>query len=511
MTPDNVAYRFLVDGTAEQQNSFTYRELWYRALGVSGQARAAGLTGTRVILAVPPGLDYVAGLFGLIHAGVTVVPTFPLAGRRAVERLSTVLSDSSPAAVIVAADGKALSGLIPDSVPVLPVTTHCTVEEPPFHAADPVLLQYTSGSTGDPKGVVLTQENLMSNCEALTCHVGVEAGRTGLTWLPPYHDMGLIGTIVFALYGGWPLVMMSPEHFVQRPARWLEAIGAFHATITVAPAFALDLCCRMVTDDERAGLDLTSLRQLFCGSEPILPGLLDNFSRRFAGRGLSRDALIPCYGLAEATLFVTGRRPGDRLRVEDGVLSCGVPAAGHEVLITDPATGQSCPEGEVGEIGVRGPNVAAGYFGDRRRTASVFRAGPHGDALRTGDLGYLHDGELFVTGRISGVIVVAGRNLHPQDVEATVNGCHDLIYRSVAFGVPGAAGEDLVVMAEFLGGDAEAARVPGLRGAVVAAVAARHGVRPREVGFTGLGRIPTTTSGKLRRGEARRRYLEVTP
>jgi acyl-CoA synthetase (AMP-forming)/AMP-acid ligase II len=481
----------------------TYGALWQRVLAVSGQVRAAGLSGGRVAFAVRPGLDYVAGLFGIMHAGATVVPTFPPSGKRATERLAAVLRGCAPQAVLVDR-GQARERGSADP-PVLEISDAATREEFDCISTDPALLQYTSGSTADPKGIMLTHANLMSNCAALTAHIGHEADRVGLTWLPPYHDMGLVGTLLFAVYGGWPLVMMDPEHFVQAPARWLRAVGEFGVTITVAPAFALELCIESVSDEELAEIDLSSLRQLFCGSEPIHPEVLGKFVTRFESRGLAATALIPCYGLAEATLFVAGKRADEQVRFDDGVVSCGVPAAGHDVLIVDPKSGEPCPDGQVGEIQVRGPNVATGYFRDAAASEASFRTGPHQDALRTGDLGYLRDGELFVTGRIIDLIVVAGRNLHPQDVEATVNACHSAVFRSVAFSVPGASGEELVVVVErrVTTGLTEA------RGAIIAAVTAAHGARPRAVEFVGIGRIPRTTSGKLRRAEARRRYLEV--
>ncbi|MTD52375.1 AMP-binding protein, partial [Amycolatopsis sp. RM579] len=210
----------------------------------------AGLSGGRVALAVRPGLDYVAGLFGVMHAGATVVPTFPPSGRRAAERLAAILRGSSPHAVMVGGGQK--RERVPAGLLVLEISTAGPGEEFDCVPADPALLQYTSGSTADPKGIMLTHDNLMSNCAALTAHIGHESDRVGLTWLPPYHDMGLIGTLLFALHGGWPLVMMDPEHFVQAPVRWLRAAAEFGATITVAPAFALELCTKSISDDELA-------------------------------------------------------------------------------------------------------------------------------------------------------------------------------------------------------------------------------------------------------------------
>ncbi len=393
--------------------------------------------------------------------------------------------------------------VLPERLLILEISDAESGEDPGFTPAEPALLQYTSGSTAAPKGVVLTHANLMSNCAALTAHIGEEPDRIGLTWLPPYHDMGLIGTLLFAAYGGWPLVMMDPEHFMQAPVRWLRAIDDFDVTITVAPAFALELCTETISVEESAELGLHTLRQLFCGSEPIHPKVLSRFLARFGALGLAPTSLIPCYGLAEATLFVSGKRAGEEVHVDDSNVSCGIPAAGHEVVIADPDTGKLCPDGEAGEIHVRGPNVAAGYFGDPQASEFTFGAGPGSDALRTGDLGYLRQGELFVTGRISGLIVIAGRNIHPQDVEATVNACHPAVFRSVAFGIPVGTGEELVIVVERR----VTRNLDEAGEAIIRAIVSAHGVRPKVVDFVPIGRIPRTTSGKLRRFEARRRHL----
>ncbi|ANN16120.1 hypothetical protein SD37_11050 [Amycolatopsis orientalis] len=500
--PDRTAYRHLVDGTSASTASLSWHSLWHRILAVADQVRAACPAGSRVALAVRPGLDYVAGLFGTMYAGSTVVPTFPPSGRRATDRLASIIGDCSPQAILV--DRGQDRSRVPADLIVLEISDAETGDDPGYTPAEIALLQYTSGSTAAPKGVVLTHANLMSNCAALTSHIGEEPDRVGLTWLPPYHDMGLIGTLLFAAYGGWPLVMMDPEHFVQSPGRWLRAIGEFGVTITVAPAFALELCTETISDEDVADLGLHTLRQLFCGSEPIHPKVLKGFLNRFGPRGLTPTALIPCYGLAEATLFVSGKREGEEVEVDGDVVCCGIPAAGHELLIVDPVTGRLSQEGEIGEIQVRGPSVAAGYFGDPSASEQTFGAGPDSDALSTGDVGYLRHGRLFVTGRISDLIIVAGRNVHPQDVEVTVNTCHPAVFRSVVFGIPGATGEDLVIVVERRA-------TKGLdeaRNTITKAVVSAHGVRPKAVEFVPVGGIPRTTSGKPRRFAARSRHLD---
>ncbi|MET8759912.1 fatty acyl-AMP ligase [Lentzea sp. NPDC004782] len=514
-TPDHVAYRFLDDGTGDRSTSCTYRELWVHVRTASAWLRELGLAGRRVVLAMPPGIDHVATFFGALHAGATVVPAPAPTGRRAAGHLSSIMHDCDAAAVVAKSGHLERFNLLTGDTP-RPVRRLSpewmdaewadAAELTPAVVTDPAVVQYSSGSTGQPKGVILKHEHLMSNGRVLTAHIGEEPDRVGLTWLPPHHDMGLIGTIVFALHGGWPLVIMAPEHFAQQPYRWLRAIGEHRVTISVTPAFALDLCTRSVTDEELSGLDLSSLRHLFCGSDQLFPHAVTSFTDRFAPYGYREQALIPCYGLAEATLFVSGRVPGSPLVVHDGITSCGVLGAGHELRITDPDTGTPVPDEVVGEIRVHGPNVAEGYLDRPEDTARSF---PGDGWLRTGDLGFRHHGELFVTGRLSGMIVVNGRNIQPQDIERTVNAAHDLVRRSVAFGVAVDGAEAVVVVAELRSYDVD---VAGVRAQVLAAVAAEHGVRPADVRFVSIGSIPTTTSGKLRRNAAQRHYLTgVTP
>lgn len=539
LTPDRIAFRFLADGTRDQEVAWTYRELQEHANAVAGRLLAEGQSGGRVVLALAPGLPYVAGLLGILQIGATVVPAFPPTNRRTADRLQSIVGDCSPGAILAdarradrmarfAAESPTLRWLYADDR---------VAEDAPLRVADPALLQYTSGSTGDPKGIALTHANLIGNCRVLSRHIGHEDDRVGLSWLPPYHDMGLIGTIMLALYGGWPLVMMSPEHFVQRPYRWLRAITDYRVTITVGPNFAFDHCAANLTDDEVNSVDLSSLRQVFCGSEPIFASTLDGFRDRFASRGYRETSLIPCYGLAEATLFVTGKPPGRPISVErvdraalaqgdavvwdaadDGepvnVVGCGTVADGHELRVVDPASLRPLPEGRVGEVWVRGPNVAAGYHDRTSETERVFFARPAGLAdeyLRTGDLGYLRGGELFVTGRIDDVIVIAGRNLYPQDVERTVNHVHPLVHRSAAFPVDRDAGDAVVVAVELRSGLGDPAARDEVRVRVLAAVAAEHGIRPADVDFVRAGTIPTTTSGKIRRSAARDSYLHRVP
>jgi acyl-CoA synthetase (AMP-forming)/AMP-acid ligase II len=556
--PDALAFRFLPDGTTDHPVDWTYRDVELRSRAVARELTRRGLEGGRVVLALDPGLDYVAGLFGILRAGCTAVPSFPPFGRRATARFLSIVVDCAPQAVLT--DGRfspqvdAFETQYPDGTArpqwVFPDTALFEADasaEAPLKLANPALLQYSSGSTGDPKGIVLTHENLVSNCRVLEAHMGMERDRVGCSWLPPYHDMGLMGTVMLALHGGWPLVMMSPIHFVQDPYRWLKALTDYRVTITVGPNFAFDLCTSQVPDEALETLDLSALRQVFCGSEPVSAVTLERFRERFAPRGYDAASIIPCYGLAEATLFVAGKpkksgavrreyldkaalETGTAVRVEAGdptgveAVSCGVFAVGHEVLVVDPETTDVLADGQVGEVWVAGPNVAHGYWRRPELSDAVFGARPAGEThdghsfLRTGDLGFVLDGELFVTGRLKDMIVASGRNLYPQDIEASVDRCHSALRRSAVFSVPGdAAGvpesveEQIVVVAEYRGSPGRfAAEEAALRVEVTAAVTADHGVRPATLYFGPPGTVLMTTSGKIRRKATRAAYLDGT-
>ncbi|WKU47924.1 fatty acyl-AMP ligase [Streptomyces sp. VNUA116] len=550
--PRRLAFRFLADGTSDEAVDWTYHDVYEHAGRIAADLLDRELTGRRVVLALDPGLHYVAALFGIFRAGATAVPSFPPTGKRAVARFASIVVDSAPDVIIA---DRRLEGRVAQFAAELPATV-CAPEwlfvddayflgtapgrEIPDAVSDPALLQYTSGSTGDPKGIVLTHENLVSNCRALEHNMGYEADRVGCTWLPPYHDMGLMGTIMLAVHGGWPLVLMSPAHFVQQPYRWLKAITDHKVTISVGPNFAFDMCTSGITDEELETLDLSTLRQVFCGSEPVSRVTLDKFRERFGPRGYDETSLIPCYGLAEATLYVSGKPTGtplrterlDREALENGIVrpagdatgepgqvahivSCGTVADGHDVTVVDPETLLPVPAGRVGEIWVSGPNVAQGYLGRPDLTAATFTARTAGDDgrthLRTGDLGFLLDGELFVTGRLKDLVVIAGRNLYPQDIELTVRQAHEQVRGCAAFSVPGEGGEQLVVAAEYRGTARRlAAEGAAVLDAVIAAVTAEHGVRPAAVHFGPVGAIPMTTSGKVRRDATRKAYLQGT-
>jgi acyl-CoA synthetase (AMP-forming)/AMP-acid ligase II len=523
-TSRDPAYIFLADGTAASEVRWTYADTAGHAADFAAWLSSRGVrAGSRVVLAVNPSLDYIAALFGVLMLGAVPVPCFPPLRPKELDRFHAIVLDCAPHAIVIDAMYDAqVEALLRrlTCVDIHPLI--CFVEDLDTRADavtpatcspdDLALIQYTSGSTGSPKGVCVTHDNLMSNCEVLSRSMGPDPNRVGLSWLPPYHDMGLMGTIILSLHHGWPLVLMSPMHFMQQPRRWLEAITAYRVSITVGPNFSLDAAVEAL-DEENEDLDLSTVREFYCGAEPIRADTLVRFELCTAPLGFDVTAMIPCYGMAEATLFVAGKRKGlhyNTVDAADGiVVSCGEVDSEHVVRIVDPDSNRRIPEGEIGEIWVRGRSVAAGYFNRDALTCKVFNAridGEDDSYLRTGDLGFMRDGELFVTGRIKDLIIVSGRNIYPQDVEASVVRADPSLRRAVAFSVPGDGTERLIVVAEAAFTQISTDWHARLTDAVRSSVTSEFGVGP-DVHICPRRTIPTTTSGKVRRQEAKRMFL----
>ncbi|MBD0693516.1 condensation domain-containing protein [Streptomyces sp. CBMA123] len=543
--PERTAYRFLGDGdTAE---TISYAELDRDARTVAGLLREQGAAATdRALLLYPPGLDYVRAFFGALYAGVVPVPVYPPRSLRNASRLGSIAADAragfaltvTPVLDLLGRDGAGLGldGLRTAATDGLDAGL---ADRWSGHRPDtdsPAFLQYTSGSTAAPKGVMLSHGNLLHNLrmisEAFDCHEETSA----VVWLPPYHDMGLIGGILTPLYAGFPVTLMSPMSFLRRPMQWLRAISAEGAELSGGPNFAYEMCARLATDADRAELDLSTWRVAFNGAEPIRAATLDAFEAAFADCGFRRSSFLPCYGMAEATLFVTGTPAAaeptvlevDAAGLEAGraetpgtdrparaLVGTGRPADDQQLLIVDPATKQPLPERRVGEIWVHGPSVARGYWDNPDTTAEVFAARPAGqddtdprDWLRTGDLGFLADGELYVTGRSKDLIIVRGRNFYPTDVELAVEDAHPA-FRS-GCGAAVAAEHDgeqvLVVLQEVEGRALATLDVAEATAAVRAAVMDRCDVAVHEVLLLRPGTVPKTTSGKIQRSLSRQRY-----
>ena len=507
------------------------------AVAAALRQRAGVGPGDRVALMLPTAPDFFPAFFGVILAGAVPVPLYPpwRANRveEYVQRQARILADAGARLLVTFQEVGSVARLLRSQVPGLEkVVTPGSLGQASgtvvrAQPRDVALIQYTSGSTGDPKGVVLTHSNLIANIRAISGALKVNSRDVAVSWLPLYHDMGLIGAWLSCLYLGVPVVILSPQAFLTRPERWLWAMHRYRATLSAAPNFAYELCMRRVDDRNLEGLDLSCLRATLNGAEPVQPETLAGFSRWFQPFGFRAEALMPVYGLAESSLAVTipplSRTPlldtVDRATFERTgraeppagqavkpltFVSAGRPLPGHQVRIVS-SSGNPLPARSQGHIQCRGPSVMQGYFGKAEATAEVLQEG----WLKTGDLGYLGDGELFVTGRVKDIIIQGGRNLYPQeleqiagDVEGVRRGC------VAAFGVSGrrVAGERLVLVAETRRTEPE--EKEKLAAAIRERMDSQLGIPLDEVVLVPPQRVPKTSSGKIRRDNCRRLYLQ---
>ncbi|HSK86832.1 MAG TPA: fatty acyl-AMP ligase, partial [Anaerolineales bacterium] len=483
--PDRLAYRFIQDHDSEIV-TLTYGELDRRARAIASWLESFEARGERALLLYPPGLDYIASFFGCLYAGVTAVPAYPPRLNRPVPRIQSIVADSQASFALTtstilhnieqrfehAPDLQVLRWLNTEQVPA---GLEADWRQPDISSETLAFLQYTSGSTSQPKGVMLTHGNLMHNLKAIRHGFQIDDTAVAVFWLPSYHDMGLIGGILEPMYVNGISTLMSPVSFLQRPFRWLEAMSRYKATITGAPNFAYDLCVDKVTPEQMETLDLSSWTLAFCGAEPIRPETLERFARAFERCGFRKDSFYPCYGMAESSLLVSGgdgpaepkTTTFDRKALESDravltasdnpsaltMVSCGKPIIDQKIAIVNPHTLQKCEPDQVGEIWISGPSVAHGYWKLSDETEQTFRAylvTAEGPFLRTGDLGFLHNGELYVTGRLKDLIIIHGSNHYPQDIELTVESSHIALQpgASAAFSVTEGGREQLVIVQE---------------------------------------------------------------
>jgi acyl-CoA synthetase (AMP-forming)/AMP-acid ligase II len=500
------------------------RHLTFAALGdhtgaIALRLRALGPPGERALLLCPPGFDFIAALLGCLAAGWVAVPAYPPPLNQRLDRVRTIAADADPTVALTTRPiFDRLRDRLPDE-PDLASLAWLTVDDLPAAGAaapgrppapdQPAVLQYTSGSMATPRGIVLTHANLVHNTRQIARRFGAHPGSRGVIWLPPYHDMGLIGGLLEGLWVGFPTALLSPAAFLQRPRRWLEAITRTGGTISGGPNFAYDLCVDRIPPAERGGLDLSTWAVAFNGAEPVRAATLDRFATAFGPVGFRPRAWYPCYGLAEATLMVTGGR-ADAPPVRRGpAVGSGTSLDDQELRIVDPDAGSPVPAGETGEIWVRGPSVAAGIWRQPALTAATFGARTSGGAgpfLRTGDLGYLDAaGELFVTGRLKALLIVGGRKIPAEDVEATVQaaGGGPCVALTTELGGPA----QVVVVAEAPSRQSTAsADHAALAAAVRARVATDHQLPVAAVAITRPRGIPRTSSGKLQRTRCREAF-----
>lgn len=551
--PEHPALIFL-DDQAEQHVT-SYAELRSKAMLLAAHLQQTCRAGDRAVLIFPSGDAFVTAFLGCLYAGVLAVPATEPKPRRPNDRLSAVAVDCTPTAVLCTRE--VLDRIdIPVVCPQLAGVQWICVDEvvgassapPPPAASLPCIesdsiafLQYTSGSTSDPKGVSVSHANLLHNLETIRVGFGQEHNLTsdpaqlGVFWLPPHHDMGLIGGILTPLYLGGTTVIMAPTTFLKRPLRWLEAISRFRGMISGAPNFAYDLCVQHLGEGSHPSLDLSCWDIAFCGAEPVRAETIDRFSDAFAPYGFRRESFYPCYGMAEATLLVSGNRgrraPAikavDQAALQNHLIvpadpdadsaparlvGCGEAILDGEILIVDPETRQMVAAEQVGEIWYRSESVAQGYWGREEASKEVFEAtladGHPGRYLRTGDMGFLADGQLFVTGRLKEMLVIRGRNLYPQDLEATAHEVAPGLGGAAAFAVEIDGSEELVFVQEL---DRQRKGREGefdlLLSQLRMTLIETYDVRPAAVVLVRPFSLPRTTSGKMQRILCRDLYL----
>ncbi|TWU03336.1 type I polyketide synthase [Neorhodopirellula pilleata] len=534
---DAVLYRFLKPRSDQPERrgknaaDFDIQTLSYVDLQRAAQRMAVWLLdrvapGDRVVLAFPPGCEYLTAYFGCLHAGVVAVPAYPPRRNQRDQRLHAILADAD---VRVALTTQGLLESVQESMADAKQVQWHSIEsvessgvsdadwaEPQINSDTLAFLQYTSGSTGTPKGVMVTHGNLIHN-QTLIQHSFRSTEDCNLTgWLPLHHDMGLIGNALHPLHLGSSLTFMSPIDFLQKPVRWLRAIDQFDGRVSGGPNFAYRLCVDEIDDSELEGLDLSAWKVAFNGAEPIDPNVLDRFAERFKPYGFSHQQFCPCYGMAETTLLVTSsvRDEAVRISTPDRWVGCGVPREDMDIRIVDGATLKEVSPAQTGEIWISGPSVAAGYWKRPDATRETFEATLEGSDrryLRTGDLGWIDpkDGELYVTGRCKDLLIVRGVNHYPQDIERTSESAHDASATGgcAAFSITRDGTESLVIAQEVRRSARRTMNADEVVDAIRKAVVDEHQLPPISILLLRPGALPKTTSGKVQRSEARRQYL----
>jgi fatty acid CoA ligase FadD28 len=543
LQPNDTAFTYLdyEKDPAGVAQTLTWAQLYRQSLNVAEELKRCGSPEDRAVILAPQGLEYIAAFLGALQAGFYAVPLpVPAAGAHD-ERVSSVLEDTSPSVILTTSaeistvadyaqprNGGRAPAII--EVDKLDLDAPCRAgrsEKRPNIA----YLQYTSGSTRTPAGVVITHRNLTANFEQLMCDFFDKAAppdTTIVSWLPFYHDMGLVLGICAPILAGFKTVLTSPMAFLQKPARWIQLLATNSRSVTAAPNFAFELAVRRTTDEDMAGLDMGDVMHILSGSERVHAATLKRFTDRFARFNFPEAALRPAYGLAEATVYAATRTPleppviahfdaeklsaghAQRCESQDGtpLISYGVPQS-PVVRIVDPDTGIECPAGKTGEIWVHGENVAEGYWGKQEESERIFAAQltdasdgtPEGPWLRTGDLGFVSEGELFIMGRIKDLLIVYGRNHSPDDIEATIQEITG--GRCVAIAVPDKQTEKLVAIIEVKkrGDTPEDVlnKLHSVKGEVTSAISRSHGLKVADLVAVSPGSIPITTSGKVRR------------
>jgi acyl-CoA synthetase (AMP-forming)/AMP-acid ligase II len=542
--PDLTAYIFLHRGETEV-GRLTYRELESKARAIAASLQAIDAKGERALLLYPPGLEFIAAFFGCLYAGAIAVPAYPPRRNQKMTRLQAIVENAEAKIALTtqplwetierrfdqSQELQALHWLTTDNV----ARDLASAWQKPDLTSDTLaFLQYTSGSTGTPKGVMVSHGNLLHNSALICQGFGHTSKSQGVIWLPPYHDMGLIGGVLQPLYAGFPVALISPVDFLQQPIRWLKAISRYQATTSGGPNFAYELACDKVTPEQIASLDLSSWEVAFTGAEPVRSETLERFAATFAPCGFRKEAFYPCYGMAETTLIVSGGaktaapivRQVEAIALEDNrvvsakgkegtrqIVGCGESLTEQKVVIVEPQSRTLLLDDRVGEVWVMSPSVAKGYWNRPEDTQTIFNAylaeTGEGPFLRTGDLGFLQAGELFITGRIKDAIIIRGQNHYPQDIEMTVEKSHQALRPNcgAAFAVEVNGSERLVIVQEVKRSYLRKLHVSEVVESICRAVTAEHNLQVYATVLVKTESIPKTSSGKIQRHACRDRFL----
>jgi len=561
--PQKTAYTFLVDGETEEI-SLTYGQLEQRAKAIAAYLQSVSSPQDRVLLLYSPGLEYIEAFFGCLYAGVIAIPAYLPRANRSLNRIQNIIKDAQ--ANLALTTHSILNNLESqlERTPELKSLHWITTDNldgnlaqdwhrPNLSSDTVAFLQYTSGSTGEPKGVKIAYQNLLHNLESIHRCFRHSTQSKGVIWLPPYHDMGLIGGILQPLYGDFPVTLMSPLMFLQSPLRWLRAISNYQATTSGGPNFAYDLCVRKFRPEQATGLDLSNWEVAFDGAEPINHDTLDKFATTFAPYGFRYSAFYPCYGMAEATLIISGGSKNasvvtktvqgkaleqNKIAIANPLdensrtlVSCGGSLIDQKIAIANPETLVACKSSEIGEIWVSGASIAGGYWNQPQETEHTFNAylsnTKEGPFLRTGDLGFLENGELFFTGRLKDMIIIKGRNHYPQDIERTVEESNSFIRPScvASFSVDIQGEEKLIILAEVERrywsnnrstlksngySTTENMNVQELIQSIRREVSKHHDLQVHSTLLLKPGSLPKTSSGKIQRHACRTEFLANT-
>jgi acyl-CoA synthetase (AMP-forming)/AMP-acid ligase II len=529
----------------------TYAELDRKARAIAARLQSLGGKGERVMILLQPGLQFISAYFGCLYAGHVAIPLYPHLRKKKdniLTRIMNVAKDARPVAVISNTVIESASSQFFQEVEETRSTPWVNLDQLSLAEAenwkdlhlDPdeiAFLQYTSGSTNVPKGVMVSHGNLVHNTQAIYKKFNANYNSRGVVWLPPYHDMGLIGGILEPIYGGFLVYLMPPPYFLQRPLRWLEAISRLKTDISGGPNFAYEYCVKKVRPEQRDQLDLSHWKTAFSGAEPINPDTLRRFADYFAPCGFHYDNYQPCYGLAEGTLLVTSVEqtddpvtaffnkegleknqiiPTSEMESSRELVGCGDVGFEMGVRIVNPDTLELCKPNEIGEVWASGGSIAKGYWAKPEQSEETFNAHikdtGEGPFMRTGDLGFMRDGQLYITGRIKELIIIDGSNHYPQDIEWTVEKCHEAVrpHGVSAFPVEVDGSEKLVLMTEIeprILRDMTDELRREIRRAIKSGVSAEHDLSVHEIVF--VNRLPRTTSGKIRHHQCKKEFLAM--